>query len=154
MQKDMLKFNKKLTVLAFAGTTALALIAVASPLHAQSTDVKTDPTVNDAIDDAEMTADEIETAAEDGADEAMDAVEEVADTSEVASDDDLADKIRERISAEPSLGSYALDVVDMEGRYLVTGMIDKSEDFDVLQQALSDVEGVDESMIDNDVVQN
>ena len=157
---------KKRTTLAAVGGAALSLALVASPLQAQgtATEVQADPTVVDA-NGTEMTAEELEMAGEkveegamavkEGAEEMGEEAEEMAGTAMDALDDnELAAKLQQDIATDPRFGSYGIEVTDVDGRYMVTGMIDKAEDYTALQEMLADVEGIDPAMIDNNVVQN
>ena len=159
---------------------ALVTFALASgPMHAQGTsdDIKSDPLVTDSADtsgmtaeeaemEAEMAADKIEAGAEElaadveaGAEKAGDAIAEGASAAtaavvDAADDDEVASKLQQEINADPELAVYNLDVVEMDGRYSVNGMIDKPEDYTKLEMMLNDIESVDSTMIENNVVVN
>ena len=75
-----------------------------------------------------------------------------AAVTDAADDDETASMIQQQIAADARLGLYQLDVIEIDGRYQVTGMIDQSEDYATLQRILGDLEGVDGAMVDNNVV--
>jgi len=159
---------KKRTTLAAAGGIALSLALAASSVQAEGTaeDVQADPTVagEDALsaEAVEMGGDELEegaVAVKEGAEDMGDDLKEGADdamgTIEDALDDGaLAAKLQQDIATDERFGSYGIEVTDVDGRYMVTGMIDKAEDYAALQEMLADVDGIDPATIDNNVVQN
>ena len=177
-------FARKRTTLAAVGGTVLALAVTAAPVQAQGTadDVEADPEVVEA--EGEMTAEEVEAAAEkageevemaaekagekieDGAVAAKEGAEEMGEeieengeaagavVADALDDSERAERLQQQLGTHPELGVYQLEVTDIDGRYTVSGMIDKSEDYAELEQILADVDGVPADMIDNNVVQN
>ena len=78
----------------------------------------------------------------------------VATAIDAADDDETAALLQQRIGQTPELAVYGLDVIELDGRYSVNGMIDDSEDYALLQRVIADIDGLDASMVDNNVVTN
>ena len=146
--------TKTHTGTALVGGTLLSLALTAAPLQAQTMPLTSDPTITDVAADAELAAEQDEMAGEKLVAE-VDRTGEAA--METAVDDAMAATLRQRIGATPSLGNYGLGVVERDGRYSITGLIDESEDYATLQRLIGDldrVDGFDASRVDNDVVVN
>jgi len=175
--------KKRTTALAVGAALSLTLAAAVHAQDDSEEGVSTDPTVMEGAEETALTAEEAEAAleeagddaeamADDAADEAEDAAmaaeeeagdaamaaeEEVEDAAaavmDAADDDEMAAKLQEMITADPELASYGLDVIEMDGRYSITGMIDDSEHYAELERMIGEVDGLDPSMVDNNVVQ-
>ena len=159
--------KKRTTALAVGAALSLTLAAAAHAQDNTAEEVSSDPTViEDAMapgaDEAQAVGEDAEAMASDAAEsaeEAAMAAEEEAEGAaatamDVANDDGPAEELQGMITADPDLASYGLDVIEVDGRYSVNGMIDDNEDYTKLQQMLGEVDGIDPSMIDNNVVQN
>lgn len=118
---------------------------------AEDAEEATEEMAEDAEEAMEEAGEKMEAAGEkieEGAEAAAAAVVEVAD------DDEAAAELQQMIADDPQLGVYGLDVIEIDGRYQVTGRIDKSEDYARLERMVGDYDGIDADAIDINVVQD
>lgn len=71
---------------------------------------------------------------------------------DMMSDQETAAKLQQEIELYPELGEYALDVNAEDGMIVVSGMIDKQEDYDKVQEIIDGMTDVDN--IENRIVRD